>query len=271
MKTICLLAGFVLSIASCEPSGQRSVENDTGDVRDQSTTSFVGTNVRLRPTIEGTSLNCDDPKQRVGTVDVNGDLIDSQNIIAVPKDAHVFSNFLYAAPYSEDGDEMDFEQTLVWGVANKKIAQIPPVVNDIYTVEVVALQDFFDTDGYEPQTVAGVCAIDPCSPNPPMMYPQPGCAGFTIVGLINLEGTWLIQGSMFSKPRTIDFAQTGREITTTPLLADQSQAQLVDNVLRFTPNHYQYVCTFTSRTHCDGNRIDVQTGIVVGWWVGDRQ
>lgn len=250
---------------------QRSVASDTSEVRDLSTMQVVGTNVRSRSTIENTSINCNDPKQRVGTVDINGDLIDLQNVIAIPKDNYTFSNFLYVMPYSVDGDEMDFEQTLVWGVADKKVAQIPPVVNDLYTAEAVALQDWFDTDGYEPQTVAGVCAIDPCNHSPPLVYPQPGCVGFTIVGLINLEGEWLIQGSMFSKPQHVVFTQTGREITSTPLLADQSQAILVDNILRFTPNHYQYVCTFTSRTHCDGKRIDVQTGIVVAWWVADRQ
>lgn len=269
MKAIYLWVGLVLLVVGCEPT-QGLVASNATEMHDAGTTTVVGTNVRVPAIITGSSSACEDPNQTVGTIDLNGDTLTMQNVIVVPRDLHAFSSYLYAMPYSVEGDEVD-SVPLIWGVANKKIGAITSQSDDDYTVEVTSLQDYFDTDGYEPQTVAGVCAIDPCNTKPPLVYPQPGCAGFTIVGLINLEGAWLIQGSMFSESRHITFTQTGREVVVTPLLADQSKAELTHNVLRFSPNHYQYVCTFTSRTHCDGKRIDVQTGISVGWWVADRQ
>ncbi len=269
MKTICFFGCFVLLVIGCE-APQGSSHLDATDSADVTISRVTGTNISLQPTAEDSQTSCEDFQQKVGSVDLNGELLTHQNLIAVPKNVHAFSGYLYAMPYSEDGDEMGFEQEFIWGVVSKKVAMITPRSENSNTVEVISLQDFFDTDGYEPQTIAGVCAIDPCDNKPTLMYPQPGCAGFTIVGLVNLEGAWLVQGSMFWEPFVTSFTQTGREVTATPLMADQSHAILEQNVLRFDANHYQYVCTLTSRTHCDGKRIDVQTGISVGWWVADK-
>ena len=206
---------------------------------------------------------CLELSYQTATLDLNGETLSPQNEIIVVR--NIPSPFISAFGYTQDGDESDPD--LVWGVADKKIAAIKSATPT--AARVTGLQDFFDTDGHEPRAIAGVCAIDECEPAP-MVYPQDGCAGFTIVSLINLTGEWLVQGSMFAQPRHITLSQSGRQVTATPLLADQSRAELTDNILRFTPNHYQYVCTFTSRTHGDGKRIDVQTGISVGWWVADK-
>ncbi len=213
---------------------------------------------------------CEELENTIGALDLNGERLTSDHEIAMPKGAHDLAYYLYAMPYSQDGDELSDEE-LVWGLADKTLATIVSHAWNNGIVEVSVQRDYFDAAGEEPASVAGVCVADPCEIVEPIIYPRPACAKFRVIGLVNLEGTWRIITSMLPFALEINVYQKGRELMLTGRASKEHEAFLFKNVVVFETGVLRYQCMLTSRTHCEGTVIDTQSKEVIETWSADKQ
>lgn len=268
MKMRIFLEWFVL-LCGCEAG--KVGKPDVSDTMTPDTMTPYAEQIRTRsPMLVPIQSACENHLSMVGTMDLSGEMLTPDNEIAIPRSAHNVAHYLSALPYSQDGDEM-IDEELVWGIADNKLGVIIPHAWNSNTVEVYILRDFFDGSGKEPETVAGVCVQDSCEPFEPVIYPRPSCAKFYVTGLINLEGIWRMTATTLPLPIEVNVSQKGRTLTLTQNVGGQQSAFLHNDVVRLETDSYRYECTLTSRVHCDGVTIDVQTGTQISNWFADKQ
>lgn len=261
MKSIYFLMWFVLfvgcEVGQTEMRGQPDTKTYAQKTNEQS------------PTLTPTTSVCKSNLDRIGAMDLASAMLTDDQEIAIPRGAHDFAYYLSVMPYSKEGDEMTDEQ-LVWGIADKTLGKIISHAWNNNTIEVKVQRDYFDADDKEPQSVAGVCVQDPCETFESIVYPRPSCAKFRVVGLINLEGTWRIMSSMLPMAMEINVYQKSRALTLTADAEAKQNATLHNNVVTLATDAHRYECTLTSRSHCDGIIVDVQTDKTIGTWTADR-
>lgn len=95
-----------------------------------------------------------------------------------------------------------------------KVSNLPQEIGPGSYVKLKFLKDIFDGDGEnEPSTSITVCAKNFCGPYPECekCIPEVCRDPFIIIGVLNLEGTWIIEGANLPFPITISVKQYGRK------------------------------------------------------------
>jgi len=205
--------------------------------------------------------SCDEVETESAIIDLSMHTYSFDSEIIVRKNVSSSDHEVMAIAYT-NGDEAIMNR-YEWRIEDQSLATFTSLAWDNNRVEIHAHKDFFDNNGFEPQSLATVCAKNLCQKNL-------GCQTFVIVSVIDLEGDWTILGTGSTSPFETHFSQNGRIIRIEPSSGQTLVGVLFENILTLEEDHLLYSCTFTSRTHCDGTVIDTQKEKVVGDWIADK-
>jgi hypothetical protein len=273
MKALCVLICFGLIAGGCEGRKANVVQSSpyhksswSSKSRTDNTASDEEETQENEPRLNSSTKQ----NQREDVCPIQGETVIDLNVetpsfydeVVARKDVSSRSHFVMATAYT-DGDEAHPELYL-WALQNNDLATFTSLAWNNNLVEVNVSLDLFDNDGTEPESPAMVCAIDSC-------YANLGCQWFTVTGLVDLEGVWLLDGDLFPSVMFTTFIQKGRVVLPNPTFGNVMEGALDQDILFFEASDLFYTCTLTSRTHCDGVVSDRQTGHVVGKWTAYKQ
>lgn len=268
MKMFCLLVSFGLVCSACE--GERDLQVDDEKRRNLATMQTDGLIVsaesesqsmyKLELTSSVDSMcSTVDPSQTI--IDLNTSSSSFDGEIIVRKNVWSDDHRIMATAYT-NGDEAVVDR-YVWNMQETTFASFSSLAWDNNTVEIHVRKDLFDNHGSEPTSLATVCAIN--------SFDQTlGCRLFTLIGVIDLEGEWIVSGTGSTSLAVVQLTQTGRSVRLEPSFGNALTGDLFENVLSFEEGSLLYICIFTSRTHCEGIVTDTHKGKVVGEWIADR-
>lgn len=215
---------------------------------------------------------CEGQLEVADVVVVEGDFIREQ-VLSVAKGDSTYTERYYIHAYALNHVGYAISQTVEWRVSDAELINFLPLASEAGTkISVKTTKDLLDVGSEtEPEDTITACVTNDCSyankddgcyPCGPEVCSNP----LKIQSVINIEGSWRLEGATFPFPVEIYIQQTGHQIDT----AFAANASINGREIIFDLGGFRYSCELENRESCVGDVVNTATSENLGVWTGTK-